>query len=237
MANASAGSFESRWVRDLAEHSENLTVVGNRLIVDEIETPYDEYGIVDKRELFSRIIGSVAADHVWKGSYEGPHHIMWPRYAYQGISPQAFRPKATHFRGSPSLKIIIPRQMHDYLHFVTEPPAVPDKDVMVQYSLEQFNVQRLYDTIRFHGALHLDKHTPEERERIRWETLLDKLDTMDDPQVGLMPEKESIVEAGITYARQALRAIARTQGLSNHPNCQNAFFNPPVLDDREQQAA
>jgi hypothetical protein len=211
--------------------------VGRRLIVDKIDTPYDEYGIVDKRELLARVMGSVATNHIWKGTYEGPHHIMWPRYAYQMISPKSFRPRATHFRGSPSLKVILPRQLHDYLHIVTDPPVVPSNDVMMQYAKEQFQVQRLYDTIRFHGALHLDQKTPEERENIQWQTMLDKLESMDEGQIGLMPDKEQLASAGIIFARQVLRTVARTQGLSNNTQCQQAFFNPPTLDESMQEAA
>ena len=224
-------------MRELAETSDHIRIIGDRLAVYPIETPYDEFGIVDKRALLSSVMGSVAAGYIWTGSYTGPHHIMWPRNAYQAISPKSLRPTATHFRGNPSLKVILPRQLHDYLHVVTEPPLMPDSDVMRQYTHEQHNVHRLYDTIRYHGALHLEHLSHERKEQIRWSTMLAKLDTLDDGILGLMPDKEELANAGIARARQVLRSIARVQGLSNDLSCQDAFFNPPRLDERRAEAA
>lgn len=237
MERAALGQTRSRWVRELAEKSDIMQFAGGRLNVDFIETPYNQFGILDKQELMSQIIGSITVSHYWLGDYVGPHHLMWPRNAYQNMSPRSARDVATKFRGSPSLKLILPRQLHDYLHVVTEPPRVPDTDVMEQYNVEQFNVQRLYDTIRFHGGQHLGKKTLEQRNHIMWQTLLDKLDLMDDPYLGVMPDKEHIACSDIVTARPVLRAIARTQGLSNDARCNQAFFNPPTFDIAEELAA
>jgi hypothetical protein len=69
----------ARLLTRLADHSDYIHVVGNRVVVEKmIDTPYNEYGIVDTRELFRRVLGAVSADYYWRGSYEGPHHIMWP---------------------------------------------------------------------------------------------------------------------------------------------------------------
>lgn len=57
----------------IAQRTDRLEVRGSRVHIREyIETPYDEYGIIDKRALFARIMGSVAGFD-WEGSYEGPH--------------------------------------------------------------------------------------------------------------------------------------------------------------------
>lgn len=107
---------ECRLFERIAEYTNQLTIHGNRVVVEEyIETPYNKFGIIDKQELFRRILGSVADFH-WEGDYKGPHHIMSPRENYSGFGLGEDRNIPQQFRGSKSLKAIIPRDLHDYLH-------------------------------------------------------------------------------------------------------------------------
>ena len=214
----------------LADYSDIIRRGNNHTVtVDEyIETPYDEFGIINRQELFRRILGSVASEYHWEGSFAGPHHLMWPRAAYN--YPNITRkdtPLTTTFRGSPSLKVILPRELHDYLHRVTEPPTMPDLDVMRQYNLEQAQVSRLYTTV-YHASYADTPLTEEEKELVRQQRLLDKLETMEDGQLGLMPSRELLANLPLADSRRILRHRALPIGISAHRACQQVFFDDDI---------
>ncbi len=216
---------QTRLFNRIAQHTDLLRITGNRVAVHEyVDTPYDEHGIVDKQRLFQRILGSVASDFYWDGSYEGPHHLMWPREAYRGARTGAHRNTAMIFRSSQTLRVILPRELHDYTHKITEPPLMPTLDVMEQYNTEQAQVIRLYDTVRFHGLK--DFALPHaEKEAFRFGQFHRLLEQMPDGELGLMPDKEYLASLSLHDARQTLRGLARVQGLSNATRCQTAFFS------------
>lgn len=214
---------EQRLLERISEHTGRLTIHGNRVVVEEyIETPYDAFGLVDKQELFHRILGSVANFH-WEGRYVGPHHIMWPRENYSGFGLGDRRNIPKQFRGSTSLKMIIPRELHDYLHKITLPPELPSVDVMVRYIREQNDVNRLYDIVRYRGLKHFDMSF-EDKEVYRERRLMEELEQLPASSIGLMPDPETLAAMPFTEARQVLRSIARIQGLSNATSSQRAFF-------------
>ena len=208
----------------IAEQSDRLLVNGGRVeVIEPIDTPYDEFGIVDKKELFRRILGSVSTDFYWGGSYVGPHHIMWPQADYAGEGLGARRKIPMKFRSSQSLRVIIPRDLHDYLHKITEPPKQPGIDTMEQYYQEQQTVLHLYDIVRYHGLSDLSI-SEQNKEQYRLHRLHDELGRIKDGQVGLLPDRELLASMELNEVRQTLRRLARVQGLSNDPACQEAFF-------------
>lgn len=213
----------------LAGHTEYLKPSGAGFRLREyIETPYDEFGIIDKRELFRRLLGSVSADFYWGGSYEGPHHLLWPRSNYTSGSAQPQRPLSERFRGAPSLRVIVPRDLHDWLHEATQPPRVPSRDVMWHHDHEQGQIMRLYDTIRHRSLSKIHDMSHDQKEAYRLQRFHELLDEMDDGQVGLMPPRETLALMPLAEARSAIRSLARVQGLSNDPSCQRAFFTDPL---------
>ena len=206
----------------LASYTDHIELQGGRVVVRSmVETPYNEFGIVDVRELFRRVLGSVASDYHWEGSYTGPHHVMWPKDNYR-------RSGANHpamlFRGCATLRIILPRVLHDYTHRITDPPTLPTPDVMQQYYREQCQVQRLYETVRFHGLHDIDYMSHKEKEALRLERFREKLDKMEDGSLGVMPDRAVLAAMTLHEARQTVRSIARVRGLSNDRACRAAFF-------------
>lgn len=206
---------------DLIERSDNHSVT----VRDYVETPYNEFGIIDKQELFSRLLGSVASEYHWDGSFAGPHHLYWPRKHFNYPSVPRSREEVTaRFRGSTSLKIILPRELHDYLHRITQLPDMPDFEVMEQYVLEQEQVHKLYNTVRFSSLEKIDASF-DIKELIRYHSILEKLSTMEDGHVGLMPSRETLALAPVAESRQILRRLAQPMGISAHRACQKAFFS------------
>lgn len=213
----------------LAEHTDYLThTTAGFQLREYIETPYDEYGIIDKRELFRRLLGSVSADFYWGGSYEGPHHLLWPRSYYSGGGARPEQSLSERFRGAPSLRVILRRDLHDWLHEATLPPQIPSRDVMWHHDHEQSQILRLYDTIRHRSLSKIHGMSHEQKEDYRLRRFHELLDEMDDGQVGLMPQREMLARMPLVEARAVIRSLARVQGLSNDPSCQRAFFAEPL---------
>lgn len=208
---------------DLVKRSRNNTIT----VIDKIPLNYDTYGILDKRDMFKQLLGSVATEYHWQGSYAGPHHLMWPRRAYQlptapGLTPDISSP----FRESPTLKVILPRELHDYLHFVTEPPKMPSKEVMRQYTLEQTQITRLYNLVN-RASLRTAPYDEDVKEALRTQRLHDGLSIMQDSQVGLMPDKQLLASLPLNESRRMLRHLAHPLGISAAKACQQVFFADP----------
>ena len=212
----------------LAGHTEYLKPSGAGFRLREyIETPYDEFGIIDKRELFRRLLGSVSVDFYWDGSYEGPHHLLWPRSHYTTGGAHPERPLSERFRGAPSLRVILRRDLHDWLHEATQPPQVPSREVMWHHDHEQGQILRLYDTIRHRSLSKIHGMSHEQKEAYRLRRFHELLGEMDDGHVGLMPQREALARMPLMEARAVIRSLARVQGLSNDSSCQRAFFADP----------
>lgn len=103
---------------------------------------------------------------------------------------------------------------------------LPDKDIMEQYVLEQRQVQNLYDIIRFHGLHDLGGMAHDDKEAYRLERFRKRLTEMEDGYVGVMPSRELLATLPLHAARQAVRSLARVQGLSNDKASRKAFFSP-----------
>ncbi len=106
---------------------------------EKITTPLNDLGLVDARATVELLRKST--QHQW---FEFPdtHHLYWPanRYPKKQIERQ--------FRELPINKIMIPRDFHDYLHASTEPPLVPDTDLMHYQVLSYDAVRSMFDAAR-----------------------------------------------------------------------------------------
>ena len=186
------GIHEPMQLHELVDKSPHLAfnACGKVVTTEYVETPYNEYGLVEIGPLFTRLLGSVAVEHVWRGNNAGLHHIMWPNRAYRELMPASDREVAVEFRTAPTLMIDIPRQMHEYLHKVTEPPTMPGIDIMQQYALEQQQVRKLAAIVSLHGRSRLLRLTKEQAENSRRQRVNFWLDKMQDGYLGIMPDRE-----------------------------------------------
>lgn len=199
---------------------------GQLVVTDKLQVPISEHGIPLPRELIEQVLASVAVRHHWTGHYD-VHHVAWPEAEYKRINKETGSVLGGQYRGTAALKIRLPRQLHNYIHTVTEPPAIPDADVMEQWVREKWQVDRLYDTVSLKSMSEFDM--PEtEREKYRFSNFQQKLEDMEDGHLGLMPEREDLAAMEITQARRALRAIARVQGFTNNRLRQPRFFTLPL---------
>lgn len=113
--------------------NERLGHLAGFLIKDprqKMETPLDECGLVDIRELVNGVRSYVVEDYVWQGK-DSKHHICWERNAFTEPNPSVRDIEiAREFRGIELHQIDLPRDYHDLLHEVTIPVTPPDEEVM-----------------------------------------------------------------------------------------------------------
>lgn len=204
--------------------SELLDRRNSQLVVTEkIPVPVSEHGIPLPREMIEHVLATIATRHIWTGHYD-VHHVAWPEQEYKRINKETASYLGGQYRGTAALKIRLPRQLHNYIHAVTEPPVMPDTDVMDQWVHEKRQVERLYDTVSLKSMAELNL-PQEELEGYRFSNFHQKLEKMEDGHLGLMPERERLLSMELADARQALRAIARVQGFSNGKRRQRQFFS------------
>ena len=193
---------------------------------DKIEVPLDEFGIPRRVELMRQVLATLETAHHWTGGYD-VHHLAWERDNYRHIILDGELIGAS-YRGCSSLKIIIPRQLHNYIHLVSEMPPVPEIEIMRQYALEHNQVYRLHDTISLDSYVafpELDRLPHEAKEELRLQSFQRKLVDMEDGKLNVMPDRAELLDLDLKAARQTLRAIARTQGFSNKRSSQRSFFS------------
>lgn len=98
-----------------------------------LETPTDEYGQIDKRELIKLVKQTIDPTYDWRSGFSDVHHLYWPNAWYDN-APDA-TPNPQEFRNLPTSKLLTPRLFHNWLHVTTEPAEVPDDEVM-RYCIE-----------------------------------------------------------------------------------------------------
>jgi hypothetical protein len=145
-----------------------------------IPTPVDDRGLVDVDQLIRAVKATVKPEYIWPKP-RSIHHFYWPdaAYPYEGrgdTNPHAFRNLAVH-------KGLLPRVFENWLHEVTVPPPVPDREVM-QYRIEAWQV-----------ALNLFRSA---REVIQWERRARRRPLALDCPEFLNPTEEDRIGTAVT---------------------------------------
>jgi hypothetical protein len=93
-----------------------------------IETRLDKLGLVDPQKLIIDIKASVDPSYQWESPFNDIHHLQWWSGRYPALPDADVNPN--EFRNLAVSKLIVPRVFHNWLHRITEPPPVPDEEVM-----------------------------------------------------------------------------------------------------------
>ncbi|MBC7764514.1 hypothetical protein H7Y29_02260 [Microbacteriaceae bacterium] len=207
----------------LLELSDHLILQNGRISgINRIEVPLDEHGIPKRTEFVKMALGTIAADHYWSGFLD-VHHLAWPGANYRDLNYADDRYMALKYRGCATLKVRVPRQLHNYFHKISFEPPVPSADIMHQWLLEQNQVDRLFDTICISSLSQFDINH-DAKEEWRKSSYIAKLEQMRDGELGLMPDREMLSRLELHHARQALRGIARVRGITNDRRSHRSFF-------------
>lgn len=114
----------------------------------QLETPTDEYGLVDLDKLVTMVKQTVRPEFSWQSTYNDIHHLQWFARNYPALDENNTPVNPNEFRELVSRKAYIPRVFHNWIHQVTLPPPVPSDEVM-KHSIDAQRVAlQLYRTAR-----------------------------------------------------------------------------------------
>lgn len=130
---------------------------GNFRGIERVPTALDERGLVDPvatvvalRDFL--VDQGLMPDRLLK---RDEHHLCWPYSEYSAI----YRPNnddlATRFRHLRINRILLPRNIHELLHVHTEPPPVPDLQLMREYTASADHFYRIFRTSR--SVIRIDR--------------------------------------------------------------------------------
>jgi hypothetical protein len=119
-----------------------------------IDTPLldDERKFVDYEALLELVNEEVSDDYIWPLGND-IHHLYWEARNYHparfggNLIPHKFREIAFH-------KILIPRQMHNFIHVITRPPETPNYLAMRQRVKAYRCAEHLFNTAA--QSIHLE---------------------------------------------------------------------------------
>lgn len=105
-----------------------------------IPTPTDERGLVDIPQLITDVKETVDPNYVWPNGLS-VHHFYWPAawYPYDRVITSTENPAL--FRNLPIHKGLVLRTFENWLHKITLPPEMPEKEIMV-YRVDAWLVAR-----------------------------------------------------------------------------------------------
>lgn len=105
---------------------------------DKLPTMLDQLGLVDARATVAALQKQVG-DTNWH-KLPDTHHLYWPASCYpKNTLDRQFRELAVH-------KIILPRDFHEYLHEVTEPPPKPDDELMYYHITSHDSAKMMFES-------------------------------------------------------------------------------------------
>ena len=99
-----------------------------------LPTPIDERNLVNLDALVELVKGTVEPGYEWNSSFFDVHHLHWTAALYTGSSNRDTQ-ELRDFRNLASRKAYVPRQFHNWVHRVTEPSPLPERDV-IRYSID-----------------------------------------------------------------------------------------------------
>lgn len=210
-----------RYIRDLqslAPLHDHTDVIGigedDRVeILKKLPPPLDEFGIPRPEIMINQLLGQMATEnYVWPGKFD-EHHLATPKADFTVVRTNDEGDVGSAFRGLSCLKIELPRQMHNFSHALFELPGRPSVDVMRQAVIEVGQAKRLQTIINeYLPGYHV---SPSEREnRLCIEALQASIESMREPEVGMLPPLESLAGMEIDVLRKTVNSLLRVRRFS-----------------------
>lgn len=193
--------------------------------VEKIPTPLDEYGIPDASEMLRIAMGTLSADYMPPG-VSNVHHLVYPRHRYHHHPSGSPIPRL--YRESAHNMVRYQQQLHNYFHEIFEDPIEASMDVMYTCAKEQSEVDTLFFVGQASIQLSRDKYTEiadDEilRSHLRFNALRDSrqlkgifydlIESYPDSQIGILPDKQWLVDQPFEKAIKALGSLAGAQSL------------------------
>lgn len=112
-----------------------------------IPTPQDAQGFIDVPQLITDVNATIDPSYQWPAGLSR-HHIYWEGRDYHEFDAEHPGSRAVRFRELKANKVRIPKQFENWLHVITEPPVMPEPEVMWQVSEAWLIANRLFKTVR-----------------------------------------------------------------------------------------
>lgn len=128
-----------------------------------LETPTDQYGLVDLDKLIALVKGTVSPEFSWESPFNDVHHLQWYARNYPVTVGENDVVNMNEFRELINRKVFISRVTHNRAHQVTLPAKVPPNEVMLHSIKAERTALQLYRTARLATRLTRMPHIPEKK--------------------------------------------------------------------------
>lgn len=128
-----------------------------------LETPTDQYGLVDLDKLVELVKGTVHPEFSWESPFNDVHHLQWYAHNYPVTLGENDIVNLNEFRELINRKAFISRVFHNRTHQLTLPPRVPTIEVMKHSIQAERSILKLYRTARLATRLTRMPHIPEKK--------------------------------------------------------------------------
>lgn len=173
--------------RALVDHTDYLELRHGKLYAaKKLEVPLNEYGLPQREQLLRSVLGVVAAEYAWQGYYD-VHHVAWPYSAYRALNTDDFESVGESYRNMGGMKIKANRDIHDLVHLITDPPAIPEEAVMTQAIVEDLFLRNLRIVLLPTRAEMTGEYIDDTLEHEREQRYLEMLERAPSDTVGYMP--------------------------------------------------
>jgi len=199
----------------LSDHTPLIDVneFGHVVIADKLVAPFDKFGIPRSEIMLSRLLGAMTTkSYVWTGRFD-EHHMATPKADYTVIRPENDGDLGSAFRGIASLKIDLPRMMHNAAHAVFELHPHTNPDVMRTALFEVGQMQSLQGILNDH--LYEDRDTTIINEVLCLNAIRRAIEKMEEPEVNMMPPLGELYAMDLSEIRIALSWSLKTRCLAD----------------------
>lgn len=199
----------------LHAHTDAITIneLGRVSVQTQLPAPVDDHGIPRPEILVSQLLAQMTTEnYVWTGTFD-EHHLATPKADFTIVRTADEGDIGSAFRGLACLKIMLPRQMHNFSHALFELPKRPSLEVMRAAVSEVGAARQLNDTItEFIPDPRVE--VPERVQAACVSALHHKIESMQEPSVGLLPSREELYGMHIQELQKTVTALLRVRRFS-----------------------
>ena len=213
----------------LVEHTDllKLSPTGAVTVPDKLPAPTDEYGIPRPEIMIDELLDHMETKNFkWTGAFD-LHHLATPKADFTIVRTKDEGDIGSAFRGASFLKIELPRQMHNFSHAIFELPARPSVEVMREIMTEVGDAKQLLETINDFYNKEGTGAPSDHAARLCLDALESKITKMSEPQIGLLPDLETLSQMNIQELRLATQSLLMVRRFSRRHLIHPAIYRRP----------
>lgn len=178
-----------------------------------LPAPVDEHGIPRPKVMVEQLLGQMkTGNYVWTGAFD-EHHLATPKSDFTIVRTREEGDIGSAFRGLACLKIMLPRQMHNFSHQLFELAKRPSIEMMRLAITEVGQARQLHEVFENYSP-DVKRHMTDRIRLMCVGALQRKLDHMPEPQTGLLPSLEVLQQMELEELRRTVNALLRVHRFS-----------------------